>query len=106
MQNDEIIELFIPVPKFDKRSFRIAVRILGSLLTYFPVWSALLVWLCSNGYYAMFALLLFYLVSGAVNAKIRQRFAPLTQQEHNYSSYDLAAWMLAYYFPEQVRHHD
>ena len=56
-----------------------------------------------NWYYAFFALVLSYVISGIIRAKIRNASVPTTQQEFNYSDKEIVAWFLYRNYPECMR---
>ena len=103
---DEIIEQYRNIPEFRNIKQKILVKILGLLLAFIPVILGLIFWMLMDWFYALAALLLSFLISGIVSSKLRHNFVPIYQREFSYTSYELAAWVIAYYFDSEVEDSD
>lgn len=91
---NEIIELFIAVPKPKNRKEKYRVNALGFLLTYGSLMVGGIVWLMFDWFYAVAFTLVSYLILGIIMSKLAQANVPWAQWEHRYNGFELAAWVL------------
>ena len=94
---EEIIEEYQKTPVFESSYLKAVVKLLGFILGFTPFIVGILFWAFTDWFYALAALLLSYLLSGIVSSKLRHFYIPFFQREFSYSSYELAAWVVAFY---------
>ena len=91
---NETIELYISVPKPKTSKEKYMIKALGLVFTYGYILVGLVVWLWYDWFYAVAFTLVAYLVLGIVISKLSQMHIPLTQWEHRYNGFEIAAWVL------------
>jgi hypothetical protein len=91
------MDFYTQTPTPPNTTCKILHFLLSSFLSFGVYLIAAIVWLMVNWYYALFALLLSYVLMGIVRSKLLHHSIPLSQQEFTYSDNDIAAWVLHRY---------
>lgn len=95
---EETIELFKPVPKMRNKKERIIQGLLAFVLSFGFLLISLLFWWQTNWYVALFSLPFSYLVIGIISSKLVHLSVPFKQREFHYSSMQIAAWSVRYWY--------
>ena len=90
----ETLELVTPVPKLKSFWHKSLQYMMGIFLDYGAFIIAAIMLLFFHWYIALSTLLVTYLVVGIISSKLVHHFIPLHQQELNYSSFEISAWMI------------
>jgi hypothetical protein len=94
----ETIELFEKTPEVKGLKAKALHLLLSYFLSYGYIIIALITWWQTQWYMALSALLFSYLIIAIIASKLLHSYIPNRQQEFTYSSKDIAAWVIHYYF--------
>lgn len=93
----ETLEPYDKVPKLLTFKEKLFAHSIALILSYAYFLISLIIWWQVNWYMALSTLFLLYIVSGIVSSKLLHLYVPYKQHEFNYSSLELASWMIAFY---------
>ncbi len=92
------IDMMEPTPKLLSKRCKIIAMSIRIFLQFaiYPV--SLIVWYMQSWFIALLTLLLGFVITGIIRAKLRNDSIPVKQREYNYNDQGIAAWYTAKHF--------
>jgi len=103
MQND-YIDLIEPTPKLHSKKCKFIAFILRIFLQFTTFLASLLTWYLYDYFFALFALVLSFIIMGIIRSKLRNTVIPPKQREYQYNDQGIADWYTAKELCLEIKH--